>query len=263
MSDLHYDTVIFDLDGTLLDTLEDLADSVNYVLNLGGLPSVSLEKVRTYVGNGVRNLMMRSIYGPEFTRRFTDVCRIQEEDIYYSRYGTRYVNSPDGTRFILPVSAEKFEVVLKEFRLYYFEHSMEKTRPYDGIKKMLNELHAENCATAVVSNKFDEAVGELCRHYFPEIPVTLGVQDGLHKKPAPDMVMKVFALLGSRCQRPVYVGDSEVDIATAVNSGVDCVTCLWGFREQNFLKEQGAVCFARTPQDVIDIVRNGMAGYRL
>ncbi len=262
MSDLIYDTVIFDLDGTLLDTLEDLADADNYVLEKAGLPVLPLEQIREYVGNGVRNLMMKSVYGPEFTRRYTDVARLPEEDIIYSKFGTRYITAPDGTHFILPVSEEKFEAILKEFRAYYSAHSMVKTRAYDGVRELLRELKERNCAVAVVSNKFDEAVRDLCRHFFPEITITIGMQQGLHKKPAPDMVMKAFALLGSRCTRPVYVGDSEVDIATAANSGVDCISCLWGFREEAFLKQKGAVCLVRSPLEILDIVENGMDAYR-
>ena len=262
MSDLIYDTVIFDLDGTLLDTLEDLADADNYVLEKAGLPVLPLEQIREYVGNGVRNLMMKSVYGPEFTRRYTDVARLPEEDIIYSKFGTRYITAPDGTHFILPVSEEKFEAILKEFRAYYSAHSMVKTRAYDGVRELLRELQERNCAVAVVSNKFDEAVRDLCRHFFPEITITIGMQQGLHKKPAPDMVMKAFALLGSRCTRPVYVGDSEVDIATAANSGVDCISCLWGFREEAFLKQKGAVCLVRSPLEILDIVENGMDAYR-
>ena len=262
MSDLIYDTVIFDLDGTLLDTLEDLADADNYVLEKAGLPVLPLEQIREYVGNGVRNLMMKSVYGPEFTRRYTDVARLPEEDIIYSKFGTRYITAPDGTHFILPVSEEKFEAILKEFRAYYSAHSMVKTRAYDGVRELLRELKERNCAVAVVSNKFDEAVRDLCRHFFPEITITIGMQQGLHNKPAPDMVMKAFALLGSRCTRPVYVGDSEVDIATAANSGVDCISCLWGFREEAFLKQKGAVCLVRSPLEILDIVENGMDAYR-
>ena len=262
VSDLIYDTVIFDLDGTLLDTLEDLADADNYVLEKAGLPVLPLEQIREYVGNGVRNLMMKSVYGPEFTRRYTDVARLPEEDIIYSKFGTRYITAPDGTHFILPVSEEKFEAILKEFRAYYSAHSMVKTRAYDGVRELLRELQERNCAVAVVSNKFDEAVRDLCRHFFPEITITIGMQQRLHKKPAPDMVMKAFALLGSRCTRPVYVGDSEVDIATAANSGVDCISCLWGFREEAFLKQKGAVCLVRSPLEILDIVENGMDAYR-
>ena len=262
MSDLKYDTVIFDLDGTLLDTLEDLADADNYALQKAGLPAITSEQVRAYVGNGVRNLMMRSVYGPEFTRRFADVARIPSEEIQYSKHGTRYIAAADGTRFILPVSEEKFEVILREFRMYYSKHSMVKTRAYEGIRELLGELLDKGCSIAVVSNKFDEAVRDLCRHFFPEIGITIGMQQGLHKKPAPDMVMKAFALLGSRCTRPVYVGDSEVDIATAANSGVDGITCLWGFREEEFLKKKGAVCFARTPSDILKIVEHGVEDYR-
>ena len=170
--------------------------------------------------------------------------------------------SPDGTHFLLPVSGERFEVILNEFRAYYSTHSMVRTRPYDGIPEVLRGLNDRGCAMAVVSNKFDEAVRELCRYFFPEITVTIGMQEGLHKKPAPDMIMKAFALLGSRCTRPLYVGDSEVDLATAVNAGVDGISCLWGFREEEFLKQKGASVFIRKPSEILEIVEYGLEGYR-
>ena len=135
---------------------------------------------------------------------------------------------------------------------------MIKTRPYEGIPEVLQELSERGCAMAVVSNKFDEAVKDLCCHFFPEISIAIGMQNGLHKKPAPDMVMKAFALLGSRCTRPLYIGDSEVDIATAVNSGVDGVTCLWGFREEEYLKTKGATCFIQKPWEILSIIERGL-----
>ena len=261
MSALKYDTVIFDLDGTLLDTLEDLAAADNHALVKAGLSPIPVSTVRDYVGNGVRNLMLRSVYGPEFTRRFTDVARLREEDIHYSKHGTQYVDAYDGMRFILPVSREGFEEILHEFRNYYSSHSMVRTRPYAGVRELLKELGARGCSMAVVSNKFDEAVKELCQHFFPEIGIAIGTQNGLNKKPSPDMVMRAYALLGSRCKNPVYAGDSEVDVATAANSGLDCITCLWGFREKEFLKKNGAEYFAHSPIDIIDIVENGIRGH--
>lgn len=261
MSKLKYDTVIFDLDGTLLDTLEDLAAADNYALEKAGLPAVPVSTVKMYVGNGVRNLMLRSVYGPEFTRRFVDVARLREDQIHYSRNGTGYVESFDGMRFILPVSGEEFEMILNEFRAYYSTHSAVRTRPYTGIREMIRELGSRGCSMAVVSNKFDEAVKNLCRQFFPEIGIAIGTQDGLNKKPSPDMVLKACALLGSRCNTPVYAGDSEVDIATAFNSGMECITCLWGFRDRAFLEKNGAEYFAYTPYDIIDIVEKGMEGH--
>lgn len=208
-----YDTVIFDLDGTLLDTLEDLTDAVNYAMRTMGMPERTIEEVRTFVGNGVKRLL--------------ELC------------------VPDG--FDNPA----FEETFAKFREYYGLHCNDKTKAYDGVVRLLRELKDEGYALAIVSNKLDSAVKELSEIYFEGIvKVAIGEMEGVAKKPAPDTVYKALEELHKPAEGAVYVGDSEVDVMTAKNSGLPCISVLWGFRDEEFLKEHGAVQFARTPREV-------------
>lgn len=212
----HYDTYIFDLDGTLLDTLDDLAAAVNHALRTYGMPEHSRDAVRQFVGNGVRLLMIRAIPGGE--------------------------QNP------------QFEAVFSTFRQYYLVHSLDTTRPYDGITEMLTTLRQRGCRTAVVSNKFDAATKELCRHFFPDtIEVAVGEHEaeGIRKKPAPDTVNEALSQLGVDGQHAVYVGDSDVDLQTARNAGLPCISVLWGFRDKDFLTANGATTFIASPAELI------------
>jgi phosphoglycolate phosphatase len=214
----QYDTYIFDLDGTLLNTLDDLAAAVNYALRTHGMPEHSTDEVRHFVGNGVRLLMVRAI--------------------------------PDGEQNPL------FEETFKTFREYYMAHSLDRTRPYEGIQELLENLKSQGKRLAVVSNKFYAATQELCRHFFPDtIEVAIGEHEaeGIKKKPAPDTVNEALRQLGVRKEKAVYVGDSDVDIATARNSGLRCISVLWGFRDEDFLKENGATTFVAAPLDILSI----------
>lgn len=212
----HYDTYIFDLDGTLLDTLDDLAAAVNHALRAYGMPEHSRDAVRQFVGNGVRLLMIRAIPGGE--------------------------QNP------------QFEAVFSTFRQYYLVHSLDTTRPYDGITEMLTTLRQRGCRTAVVSNKFDAATKELCRHFFPDtIEVAVGEHEaeGIRKKPAPDTVNEALSQLGVDRRDAVYVGDSDVDLQTARNAGLPCISVLWGFRDKDFLTANGATTFIASPAELI------------
>lgn len=212
----RYSTFIFDLDGTLLDTLADLAASVNYALGSCGLPQHTTDDVRRFVGNGVRVLMERAV--------------------------------PQGAQNPL------FDTAFATFRQHYLEHSLDTTRPYDGIPQLLAELRQRGCRLAVVSNKFYAATQELCRHFFPDtISVAIGEHEaeGIRKKPAPDTVVEALRQLGVSSEGAVYVGDSDVDILTARNSGLPCISVLWGFRSRDFLIQHGATTFALTPQDIL------------
>lgn len=212
----HYDTYIFDLDGTLLDTLDDLAAAVNHALRAYGMPEHSRDAVRQFVGNGVRLLMIRAIPGGE--------------------------QNP------------QFEAVFSTFRQYYLVHSLDTTRPYDGITEMLTTLRQRGCRTAVVSNKFDAATKELCRHFFPDtIEVAVGEHEaeGIRKKPAPDTVNEALSQLGVDGRHAVYVGDSDVDLQTAHNAGLPCISVLWGFRDKDFLTANGATTFITSPEELI------------
>jgi phosphoglycolate phosphatase len=211
-----YSTYIFDLDGTLLDTLQDLANSVNYALRQHGMPEHSIDDIRRFVGNGVRLLMERAV--------------------------------PDGAQ------NPQFEAAFATFRQHYMQHSLDTTQPYDGILETIHELKARGCHMAVVSNKMMAATQELVRYFFPEIEVAIGENEaaGISKKPAPDTVVEALWQLGVGKEGAVYVGDSEVDLMTARNSGLPCISVLWGFRERSFLESNGATMYAKTPQELID-----------
>ena len=219
-----FNVYVFDLDGTLLDTLQDLANSVNYALRQNGMPEHTIDDIRRFVGNGVRLLMERAV--------------------------------PDGAQNPL------FETVFDSFRQHYMRHSLDTTRPYDGIPELIHELKARGCQMAVVSNKMMAATQELVRHFFPDIPVAIGEHEaaGIRKKPAPDTVYEALRQLGiihhpsSIIHHPsdiVYVGDSDVDLATARNSGLPCISVLWGFRSRDFLLAHGATTFAERPADIL------------
>ncbi len=212
---MSYDTYIFDLDGTLLDTLQDLATSVNYALRQHRMPEHSIDDVRRFVGNGVRRLMERAV--------------------------------PEGT------ADPAFEAAFATFREYYMEHSLDTTRPYDGIPELIHELKQRGCRMAVVSNKMMAATQELVHHFFPEIEVAIGEHEaeGIRKKPAPDTVFAAMKQLGQGSA--VYVGDSDVDLATARNSGLPCISVLWGFRDREFLLAHGATTFVEKPCEILCI----------
>lgn len=213
-----YKVFIFDLDGTLLDTLQDLANAVNYALRQHAMPEHSLDDIRRFVGNGVRLLMERAV--------------------------------PDGA------GNPQFEAAFATFRQYYMEHSLDTTRPYDGIPELLRALKQRGCRLAVVSNKMMAATQELCVHFFPEIEVAIGEHEaeGIRKKPAPDTVCEALRQLGCDKQGAVYVGDSDVDIMTARNSGLPCVSVLWGFRDRQFLTAHGATTFISHPSELLGLL---------
>ncbi len=208
-----YKTYIFDLDGTLLDTLNDLHASCNYALHTHGMPERSLEEVRQFVGNGVKKLMERAI--------------------------------PDGLENPL------FEETLQTFRQHYLLHNLDTTLPYPGIMEMLQQLKAQGKRIAVVSNKFYAATQDLCKHFFGDtIQVAIGEREDIKKKPAPDTVLEALRQLQVTRQDAVYVGDSEVDVETARNSGIPCISVLWGFRSKSFLLSHGATTFIETPNEL-------------
>lgn len=213
------DTVIFDLDGTLLNTLDDLKNSVNYALEYLGYPVRTKEEVCSFVGNGIVRLMEQAVPSGK--------------------------NNPD------------FEKAFHLFKEHYGIHCNDLTKPYEGILELIKELQQKNIRMAIVSNKADFAVKELNDIYFHDlIPVAIGEKEsqGIRKKPAPDTVLEALKELGSTIERAVYVGDSEVDIATARNCGMDCILCEWGFRKRAFLEEQGADTFVKKPSEILDLI---------
>ena len=209
--------IIFDLDGTLLDTLEDLHSAVNHTLAQFGCPFRTLEEVRRFVGNGVDQLVRLSLPGKD-----TD---------------------PDVNE------------VIAAYRSYYNAHCREKTGPYAGILDALSALAAEY-PLAVVSNKPDSAVKPLCQEYFGTI-YSLGERKETPRKPAPDMVWQAMAAIG--VEKCIYVGDSEVDILTAKNADVPCLSVTWGFRNEAELRAAGAQYYCHTPADLPQILRTMMA----
>lgn len=213
----RYDTIIFDLDGTLLNTLEDLTDSVNYALTLFDFPRRDSDEIRRFLGNGVAKLIERSI--------------------------------PNG------IDNPYYEKCLAEFRTHYSDNMQNKTCAYEGILELLSQLLKQGYKIAIVSNKFDAAVKKLNQDYFAKyIKVAIGESENVSKKPAPDSVFKAIEELGSTLDRTLYVGDSEVDVETARNAGIKCVGVTWGFRGRAILEDEGADFIIDKPQQLFNIL---------
>lgn len=214
---MRYNTVIFDLDGTLLNTLDDLRDSLNEVLLQKGFAPRSLEEVKRFVGNGVRNLVRRSV--------------------------------PD------QVSEDEVNHIMEEFKENYKHNMQNKTRPYNGIMELLLDLNRYNYKLAIVSNKYDSAVKELARTYFGNlIPVAIGETSEIKRKPAPDSIFTAIRELGSDLHNTVLVGDSETDVQTAKNAGIPCIGVTWGFRCREVLRNEGADYLIDTPKELLTLI---------
>jgi len=212
-----YKAVVFDLDGTLLDTLDDLTSAVNHALTAFAYPERTREEVKGFIGNGVRLLMQRAV----------------------------------------GVEDERFEEIFSAFKSYYAVHCADATKPYTGIEELLSALKKRGVKTAVLSNKSDAAVKTLAKAYFPNaFSAAVGENEaiGIRKKPAPDALYKVMEGLGVNAAETVYIGDSEVDIQTAANAGVACVSVTWGFKDEAFLRENGGKLFARTPMEIMQVL---------
>lgn len=217
----NFDTIVFDFDGTLLDTLKDLTDSVNYVLNKYGYPVRSIDEIRRFLGNGIAKLLELSI--------------------------------PNG------LSNPKFKICLEELKEYYSKNMNNKTGSYKGINELLEQLVKKGYKIGVASNKFDEALKELNKQYFGKyIKVAIGQTENRRKKPAPDIVFKVLEELNSTVDKAIYVGDSEVDVNTAKNSGLICVGVTWGFRDKEVLAQEGADYIIDKPLDLLEILKESL-----
>ena len=209
----HYESVIFDLDGTLLNTLTDLHAAVNKALVAYSLPPRNMDDVRTFLGNGYLYLISH--------------CMAPVTD------------------------EEKTREVLKYFEDYYYSHSMDTTAPYDGIPEVVDALAARHYRLAIVSNKGMDAVRELAAHFFGGvIPVAIGESADVRRKPAPDTALEAMRLIGAAKESSLYVGDSEVDIATARNAGMDVIAVSWGFRSEEELVAAGATRIAHSAQEL-------------
>ena len=215
---MKYRLAIFDMDGTILDTIQDLTEALNHTLRAYSLPEHSVSEVMFMVGNGIHKLIERAV--------------------------------PEG------VSGELIEKVYTDYLPYYQEHCADATKPYKGIVSIIQRLRSLGILTAVVSNKKDAAVSELCEIYFKDcFDAAVGERDGMQRKPAPDSVFEILKKLGVRKEDAVYIGDSDVDLKTAENAGMDVIAVTWGFRSKEFLAEHGATVFARTPEDLIALIR--------
>ncbi len=206
------EVLLFDLDGTLLDTSEDLAAAVNHALSACGYPTRSVKDVQMFLGNGIRRLMELSV--------------------------------PTGT------DEDNMLRALELFRAYYASHLCVHTRPYDGISETLRALRASGHKMAVISNKYDAAVRELCRTFFADcIDLAIGDSEGsgMPKKPAPDVLFYAMDRLGVTPDDCIYIGDSEVDVLTAQNAGIPCIGCAWGLRGRKLLEEAGLA-----PENILD-----------
>lgn len=210
-------TVIFDLDGTLLYSLEDLTDSVNFAMKEFGFRTYTVDEVREAIGNGVRLLMER-------------IC---PKDI----------------------SEETFEKCLNTFKQHYSNNMYNKTRPYDGIIEMLKQLRSDGYKTAILSNKFNSAVKELANHYFEGlIDFSLGQKDGIDEKPSPVGIIEIAKELDTPLENCILIGDSEVDIQTATNAGIDCISVVWGYKDIDFLYNNGASKLVYAPEDILELL---------
>lgn len=214
---MKYEAVLFDLDGTLTDTLEDLKNSVNFALSQFGFPERSIDEVRSFVGNGVRRLVFLSV--------------------------------PEGT------DEKTAEDCLAVFKAYYKEHSLVNTKPYDGIIPMLERLRKNGFRTAVVTNKMDSAAQDIVRIFFDGlIDAAVGQIDGVAQKPEPDGIFLALEKLGVEKEKSLYVGDSEVDCKTAENAGIPCIGVSWGFRGRSVLEANGAAAVIDRPEDLFDLI---------
>lgn len=213
--DVRYRAVVFDMDGTILDTLEDLRDSVNEALAWGGFAARTTEEIRSFVGNGAARLIERAVPA----------------------------GSDDG----------QVAKVLAYYRAYYEAHAQIKTTPYPGIQELLENLRAQGVRLAVVSNKPDAAVKKLAAHYFPHVfHAAVGARDGVPVKPSPESVWAALELLDVPAEESVYVGDSDVDIMTAQNAGMDGIAVAWGFRGEAFLRDHGAKVIVRSAEELAE-----------
>ncbi len=209
--------VIFDLDGTLLYTLEDLMDSVNYTLEKFGYEAKTLEEVSSHVGNGVQHLV----------------------------------------KMLLPanISDSDFVQCYECFKEHYAEHCCDKTHPYDGVMETLKVLKYRGVKVGILSNKFQEAAEEVCEHYFKGLyDIVVGESEHCRRKPSPDGINMICEKFDVPHEDVLFFGDSEVDIKTADNAGTYCVSVLWGYRDREFLAENGAKVFVSNPLDIADII---------
>lgn len=209
-------TIIWDMDGTILNTLDDLKDSVNYALETCGFAPHNDEEIKQMLGNGIKVLVELAV--------------------------------PNG------LNNPKFDECFEIFKRRYQLHMNDKTRPYPQIAEVMQELKQKGYKQAIVSNKIDEAVQNLAKTYYPFVDVAIGEREGLKRKPEPDMVWQALKELNAKKEEAVYIGDSEVDLATAKNALLDCISVAWGFRTIDMLKACKAKRIVEKPKQILDVL---------
>lgn len=240
MTTKKYSAVIFDMDGTVLNTLDDLTDALNYALEeTGHAHAYKSADVRNFFGSGVVVAITRALAIEQGLASYDEL---------------EAVGQPGDT--VTPqIDPQEVTRIQDIYKPYYAAHCSLKTGEYDGISATVRRLRENDVKVAVVSNKPDPAVQDLAADYFPDLfDSVLGEQPSIRRKPAPDMVKKVLADLGIAPEQAVYVGDSEIDIQTAKNSGLDCISVTWGFRPAEFLKSHGAAILVDTPKEIASVV---------
>ena len=222
------EAVIFDLDGTLLDTLDDLTNAVNHALGVLGYAALDRATVKRFVGNGIRKLTDRAL-------------------VYSQSRGERY-ESENGEKI------EHAEQCFELCRTYYAEHGKENTRLYDGVKEMLDRIKSMGVKTAVVTNKLDSAAQALRTEFFPDVDFVIGLKDGINPKPAPDGVNAALKVLGVDKHSCIYVGDGETDMLTATNCGLPAIAVTWGFRDREVLSAFSPEYIVEDPEEIVRII---------
>lgn len=215
----RYKLAVFDLDGTILETLSDLHMSTNYVLKKHNMKTRTIDEVRKFVGNGIMNLLKQAV--------------------------------AEGT------SKEELDTIFNEFNEYYKEHCKDNTKPYEGITKLVRDLREKGIKTAVVSNKADYGVQALCEEFFSGLfDYAVGEKEGIRRKPYPDSVNNVMKKFGISLEETVYIGDSEVDYQTSLNANIDVIMVTWGFRDENYIRSKGATVFAHDMSELWNLLVN-------
>ncbi len=237
---MRFEYAVFDLDGTLIDTLEDLKDSVNVIMRKYGFPERSLPEIRAFVGNGLRRLIELSV--PQLPSAGTNASG----------------SSAPSAAALLPrpsVTGEAFERLFAEYKTYYAAHCMVKTAPYKGIPEAVRAIRDAGIRCAVVTNKMQSAAEEIIRSFFGDVfDVVIGQIDGMPQKPAPDGVRLAMERLGADPAKTVYIGDSEVDCLTARNARLPIIGVTWGFRDRAVLETNAADFVIDSPDGILPIL---------
>lgn len=242
ITQMHYKAAIFDMDGTILDTSEDLTAAVNYAMGqFGHRSDFTREDGCMFFGSGARTAIQRAL-----------ACEAGMKREQILQIGSASNSSVPG------IDEEEVTRILNVYQPYYKAHNAILTHAFPGINDLLKKLKASGVLTAVVSNKPDNSVVQLAADYFDgEFDLAIGETEGIARKPAPDMNFMILKKLGVEVGDAIYIGDTEIDIATAQNTGMDCIMVGWGFRPREELEALGAKVFAQTADEVFELIRTG------